>query len=334
LTPVKAIVDEMLRSDLSAPRKQRHTIERIYQRLAIEHDFTDASYSAVRNYVARRRPEILVEARARHQHLQGMVPQIHAPGEEAEVDFCDAYAVIAGKPMKCYLFTLRLSFSGRAIHRLFASQGQEAFMEGHVEAFRALGGVPTRHIRYDNLKPAVRQVLFGRGRLESQRWVAFRSFYGFHAFYCIPGKEGAYEKGGVEHEGGRFRRNHLVPPPEACGVPILRRARDLGSVRWSRSDGVLELSVFKFRVAIPERVQAMLASRSWGETKGQARGSDEFSAPTGLLGAFVGVVAGLVLAAVFGVAGGLLLGPGVGWPVFWIALAATVLITATMGAYE
>ena len=40
-------------------------------------------------------------------------------------------------------------------------------MEGHVEAFRVLGGVPTRHIRYDNLKPAVRQVLFGRGRLES-----------------------------------------------------------------------------------------------------------------------------------------------------------------------
>jgi hypothetical protein len=83
LTPVKAIVDEMLRSDLSAPHKQRHTIERIYQRLAIEHDFTDASYSAVRNYVARRRPEILAEARAGHQHLQGMVPQIHAPGEEA-----------------------------------------------------------------------------------------------------------------------------------------------------------------------------------------------------------------------------------------------------------
>jgi hypothetical protein len=44
LTPVKAIVDEMLRSDLSAPRKQRHTIERICQRLAVEHDFTDASY--------------------------------------------------------------------------------------------------------------------------------------------------------------------------------------------------------------------------------------------------------------------------------------------------
>lgn len=218
LTPVKAVVDEWLRSDLSAPHKQRHTIERICQRLAIEHDFTEASYSAVRDYVARRRPDILAEARAGHRDAQGMVPQIHAPGEEAEVDFAEAFAVIGGMSMKCYLFTLRLSFSGRSIHRLFASQGQEAFMEGHVEAFRALGGVPTRHIRYDNLKPAVRQVLFGRGRLESQRWVAFRSHYGFNAFYCLPGKDGAHEKGGVEHEGGRFRRNHLVPPPEAASL--------------------------------------------------------------------------------------------------------------------
>ena len=134
LTPVKAIVDEMLRSDLSAPRKQRHTIERIYQRPAIEHDFTDASYSAVRNYVARRRPEILAEARAGHQHLHGMVPQIHAPGEEAEVDFAEAFAVIAGKSMKCYLFTLRLSFSGRAIHRLFLRTTKIIYATGSVEA--------------------------------------------------------------------------------------------------------------------------------------------------------------------------------------------------------
>jgi hypothetical protein len=30
----------------------------------------------------------------------------------------------------------------------------------------------------------------------------------------MPGKDGAHEKGGVEHEGGRFRRTHLVPVPE------------------------------------------------------------------------------------------------------------------------
>jgi len=118
---------------------------------------------------------------------------------------------LAGEPVQCHLFTLRMSYSGKAVHRVFASQSQEAFMEGHAEAFRVLGGVPTRHIRYDNLKPAVNKVCFGRSRIESQRWTAFRSHYGFDAFYCIPGEEGAHEKGGVEHEGGRFRRNHLVP---------------------------------------------------------------------------------------------------------------------------
>lgn len=65
---------------------------------------------------------------------------------------------LAGEPLKCHLFTLRLSYSGKAVHRVYASQSQEAFMQGHAETFAVLGGIPFRHIRYDNLKPAVKQV--------------------------------------------------------------------------------------------------------------------------------------------------------------------------------
>jgi hypothetical protein len=101
------------------------------------------------------------------------------------------------------------------------SQGQEAFLEGHVYAFDRLGGVPVEQIRYDNLKPAVSRVLFGRTRVESQRWVAFRSTYGFDPFYCQPGHEGSHEKGGVEGEGGRFRRNHCVPMPKVDSIAEL-----------------------------------------------------------------------------------------------------------------
>ncbi|WP_438802013.1 IS21 family transposase, partial [Actinospica durhamensis] len=200
LAPVAVFIDAMLREDVAAPRKQRHTIERIQRRLAVEREFDGASYSSIRDYVARRRPQIVAEARAGAAHVDGVVPQVHAPGAEAEVDFADVWVRLRGELTKCRLFTLRLSFSGKAIHRVFASQAQEAFLEGHVEAFRALGGVPTRHIRYDNLKPAVKQVCFGRNRVESTRWVAFRSWYGFDPFYCMPGIEGAHEKGGVEHE--------------------------------------------------------------------------------------------------------------------------------------
>ncbi|MFD4248036.1 IS21 family transposase [Streptomyces sp. NPDC058525] len=221
LDPAKRWIDAMLWEDQTAPRKQRHTARRVHERLAAEYGFDSASYSTICDYVQIRRPQIEAEARRGRQHLEGMVPQVHLPGEEAEVDFAEVWVRLAGTAVKCHLFTLRLSHSGKAVHRVFASQAQESFMEGHVEAFRVLGGVPTRHIRYDNLKPAVRTVCTGRSRVESERWTAFRSHYGFEAFYCMPGEEGAHEKGGVEQEGGRFRRTHLVPVPEVASLEEL-----------------------------------------------------------------------------------------------------------------
>ncbi|WP_183091567.1 IS21 family transposase [Streptomyces radicis] len=215
LEPVKGFIDAMLREDLSAPKKQKHTISRVLERLAAEHDFELAAYTTVRDYVAKRRPELVLEAKQGRRHLEGTVPQTKQPGEEAEVDFADVWLDLAGQRRKCVLFTLRMSYSGKAVHRVYATASQEAFFEGHVEAFEVLGGVPTVHIRYDNLKPAVKQVLFGRSRTETARWAAFKSWYGFSALYCTPGEKGAHEKGGVEHEGGRFRRKHLVPPPAA-----------------------------------------------------------------------------------------------------------------------
>lgn len=213
LEPVRALVDEMLRADVEAPRKQRHTCRRIFERLVDEHG-ARVSYSTVVGYVGHRRPQIEAEARDRAGVLEGFVPQTHEPGRDAEVDFGDVWLQLAGALARCHLFTLRLSCSGKAVHRCYASQGQEAFFEGHVAAFDILGGVPCGLIRYDNLKPAVHRVCFGRSRIESQRWIAFRSHYGFDAFYCLPGKEGAHEKGGVEGEVGRFRRRWFVPVPQ------------------------------------------------------------------------------------------------------------------------
>ena len=57
-------------------------------------------------------------------------------------------------------------------------------------------------------------MLKGRRRVETDRFVALRSHYLFASQFTTPGLEGAHEKGGVEGEVGRFRRNHLVPVPE------------------------------------------------------------------------------------------------------------------------
>ncbi len=121
------------------------------------------------------------------RRVEAMVPQDHAPGAEAEVDFGEVYVILDGVKTKCHMFVYRLSHSGKAIHRVYPTGGQEAFLEGHIEAFHALGGIPTRHIRYDNLTSAVVQVIHGGDRLrdENERWVLFRSHYGF-MFITIP----------------------------------------------------------------------------------------------------------------------------------------------------
>ncbi len=211
LDPAKPLIEAMLRADLDAPRKQRHTARRILARLVDEHGMDELTYSSVRDHVAKARPAIW--AAAGRAAEEAFVPQTHEPGAEAEVDFADLWIDLAGVRTKCFLFTMRMSFSGKAVHRVYSTCGQEAFLEGHEAAFAVFGGVPADKIRYDNLKAAVSRVLFGRNRTESARWVTFRSHYGFDAFYCHPGIEGAHEKGGVEGEGGRFRRNHLVPVP-------------------------------------------------------------------------------------------------------------------------
>jgi transposase len=230
LDPVKPLIDAMLRSDLDSPKKQRHTARRVLARLVDEHGVVELSYSTVRDYVAKRRPEIAAEA---GKPLEaGCVPQTHPPAAEGEVDFHDLWVILAGVKTKTALFTMRLSFSGRAAHRVSLSQGQEAFLESHVYAFERLGGVPLDKIRYDNLKPAVSRVLCGRTRQETERWVAFRSHYGFDPFYCVPGQEGSHEKGGVEGEGGRFRRNHCVPMPVVDSVAELNELLE----KWDDAD--------------------------------------------------------------------------------------------------
>ena len=204
------VIDGWLIADREVPRKQRHTARRIWQRLVAEHGAQLAEVTVSR-YVARRRLELGLDG------VEVMVPQIHLPGAEAEVDFGEFQALVAGVLMTCWLFVMRLSHSGRAFHVAFATQAQEAFLEGHVLALQHFGAVPAR-IRYDNLKPAVIRVCKGRDRQESERFVALRSHYGFDSFFCRPGKDGSHEKGGVEGEIGRFRRRHLVPIPRVASL--------------------------------------------------------------------------------------------------------------------
>jgi len=209
----RAIIDAWLTADREAPRKQRHTAKRIHQRLVDEHG-ADVAEVTVRQYV-----------RARKRQLgwpvaDVFVPQHHEPGAAAEVDWGEAEVDLAGERITVHLFVMRASFSGATFCQASPVETQQAFLELHVQAFEWFGGVFAT-IRFDNLKSAVKQVLKGRRRVESDRFVALRSHYLFASQFTTPGIEGAHEKGGVEGEVGRFRRNHLVPVPAVADLAEL-----------------------------------------------------------------------------------------------------------------
>jgi transposase len=140
------------------------------------------------------------------------LPLEFEPGQDAQVDWGEAVAIIGGVKQTVEVFVMWLSHSRRRFVMAFPSQKQEAFFFGHVCAFEHFGGVPWR-ISYDNLSTAVRLMVQGKGRREHGSFVAFRSYYLFESHFCQPGVKGAHEKGGVEASVGFSRRNFLVPIP-------------------------------------------------------------------------------------------------------------------------
>ncbi len=196
--PYKERIKELYAESERQPRKQRYTGKTIYK--IVNKEGYQGSLSTVGHYLA--------ELRKEKRRPQVYLPLEFDPGTDAQVDWGEAVVIMKGEPKKVQLFVMRLSYSRRVYMRAFPNQKQEAFLEGHVEAFKHFGGVPHR-ISYDNLKTAVAEVLRGKKRKEQRQFITFRSHYLFESHFCTPGA--GNEKGGVEHGVGYLRRNYMTP---------------------------------------------------------------------------------------------------------------------------
>jgi transposase len=207
-------VDAILEADRKAPRKQRHTAHRIWERIVQERPDCRIGERTVRQYVHQRKIELGMDVR------ETCVPQSYAWGVEAQVDWYEAFADLSGERVKLQVFAMRSMASAAAFHYAYRHATQQAFLEAHERAFAYFGGV-FRKLRYDNLGSAVKKILRGYRREETARFIAFRSHWHFEAEFCTPAQ--GHEKGGIEGEAGYFRRNHWVPVPEAEDLEGLNR---------------------------------------------------------------------------------------------------------------
>ena len=197
LGPFLALIHEILEADKRAPKKQRHTAKRVWERLR------EAGYQGGRTVV---QEEV---RRWKQRSAEVFMPLAHRPGE-AQVDFGEATVVYRGQVRKVAMFVMSLPFSDALFCQIFPRECTETFQEGHRRAFDFFGGVPKR-ITYDNTKIAVVKVIQKRGGEFTREFLRLESHHLFEHHFCLVRR--ANEKGHIESLVGYSRRNFLVPVP-------------------------------------------------------------------------------------------------------------------------
>ncbi len=190
--PVPPIIDQILEADRALPKKQRHTAQRIFERVRDEHGFT-GGITIVTDYVR--------EKKRRTQEV--FVPLAHPPGH-AQVDFGEALGEIGGVRCKLHYFAMALPYSDAFFIKAYPAETTEAFCDSHVSAFGFFGGVPLS-ILFDNTTLAVAKILGDGTRKRTITFSELQSHYLFEDRFGRPGK--GNDKGNVEGVIGFGRRN-------------------------------------------------------------------------------------------------------------------------------
>ncbi len=233
------IIDATLEADRSpdVPVKQRHTAQRIFERLRDEHGL--GGYTIVKDHVRSHR----------RSSREAFVPLHHPPGH-AQVDFGEAVVEVGGRREKVAFFCLILA-GGLWFVKACPRETTEAFLDGHVSAFAFLGGVP-RSVLYDNTTLAVARILGDGTRQRTRAFTHLQSHYLFRDRFGRPGK--GNDKGKVEALVKTARRKFLVPIPKVPDPDVLNErllARCLEvSTRWSRASGRRRCSPISTRCAL------------------------------------------------------------------------------------
>ena len=205
LDPFKEEIDLWLEQDKQSRKKQRHTAIRVFKRLQQEHgDDFDCSYRLVATYVAQKRKALYSQINEFYFSLE------HKPAE-AQVDFGEADFLENGTLYHGHFLNVSFPYSNAGYLQVFKGENQQCLMEGLMNIFDHIGGVPNR-IWFDNASSMVAKILKDGERVLSDHFLRFKNHYGFETAFCNP--QSGHEKGSVESKVGYHRRNMLVPVPQ------------------------------------------------------------------------------------------------------------------------
>ena len=145
-------IEQILAEDQSAPRKQRHTAARIFQRLRDEHGYL-GGYDQVRRFVAAHRK------RERETHLL----LDHPPGGRVECDFGHIQVDFPEGRRPVPVLLAVWSYSHYPFAIALPDETTGSILHGMVCALEFFGCVPAE-LWWDNPKTVATAILRGRDR--------------------------------------------------------------------------------------------------------------------------------------------------------------------------
>jgi transposase len=205
--PFRSLVDAILMTDETAPRKQRHTASQIYRRLVAEHGYV-GGYDQIRRYVRQRRLD----------RRDTFIPLDHQPGVRAEADFGHIHVDFPEGRRQVPVLIVTWSYSNTPFALALPTERTEAILHGLVEAFSFFECVPTE-LWWDNPKTVAIHLYRGRERTVHPRYAALASHYVFTPKFCL--SAAATEKPRVEKRVFDLQRQWATPVPCVSGLQEL-----------------------------------------------------------------------------------------------------------------
>lgn len=207
--------DEEIRSALAKGARPKA----IWDLLRLKHkDDFDVRLRALQRYCCR----VVCERGVQPEDVA--IPVQTGPGEVAQVDFgflgC-VYDPECGKERKAYVFVMVLGYSRHLYAELVFDQKTTTWLQLHVNAFAALGGV-VRTVVPDNLKAAVIRAAFGvDGPTSLNR--SYRELARYYGFEVDPTPVYAPKKKGKVESSVKFVKGNFYAPRRGMDARELRR---------------------------------------------------------------------------------------------------------------
>jgi transposase len=151
------------------------------------------------------------------------------PGEQAQCDWGQCGTLVVGntkRVLSCLVMTL--AYSRFLYVHFYLSETMEHFLDGHVRAFAAFGGVPQTMV-YDNLKSVVLQ-RHGKNILFNSTLMDFAGYHLFKPDPCRP--RAPHLKGKVERGVGFVKNNFLAGREELFAPPATLALINHECAKW------------------------------------------------------------------------------------------------------